>query len=59
MAESTFSRKIEIRDESSMEKLRQVLKSDAPARKLTKPVYSEEERKKSRLLLESCGKQRQ
>lgn len=59
MAESTFSRRLEIRNETSLEKLRQVLESDAPARKLTKPVYSEEEREKSRLLLERCCKQRQ
>ena len=52
MAESTFSRRIEIRDEYSKEKLKQILESDEPARKLPKPVYSIEERKRSKQLLE-------
>lgn len=54
MAESTFSRRLEIRDESSKEKLKQFLESDEPARRLSKPVYSVEERKKSKQLLEQC-----
>ncbi|MBP3646014.1 MAG: hypothetical protein J6K55_06280 [Clostridia bacterium] len=54
MAESSFSRKIEIRDESSKEKLKQFLESDEPARKLSTPVFSVEERKRSKQLLEQC-----
>ena len=54
MAESTFSRRLEIRDESSKEKLKQFLESDKPARRLSKPVYSVEERKRSKQLLEQC-----
>ncbi|MBR6570767.1 MAG: hypothetical protein IKK75_09990 [Clostridia bacterium] len=54
MAESTFSRRLEIRDESSKEKLKQFLESDEPARRLSKPVYSVEERKRSKQLLEQC-----
>jgi len=58
MAESTFSRRIEIREESSKEKLKQFLESDEPARRLSKPVYSIEERKRSKQLLEQCMNQK-
>ena len=51
MATFTFDRPIVIRDTESRKKLEEVLNSDKPARKLTKPVFSDEERKKSEDLL--------
>ena len=56
MAESTFSRRIEVKDESSMNHLKQFLESEEPARKLAKPVYSQEEREKCTQLLRQCLK---
>ena len=56
MAENTFSRRIEIRESSSKERLKHFLESDDPARKLSKPIYSFEEREKSKLMLEQCLK---
>lgn len=54
MATSSFERKIVISDAASKEKLTQFLESDAPARKLTKPLYSGVERERSEKLLAQC-----
>lgn len=47
----TFDRPIVIRDKESIQKLEEFLNSDKTARKLSKPVFSETERKKSEQLL--------
>lgn len=54
MAENTFCRRIEIRDDESKEKLKQFLESEEPARKLTKAACSVEEREISKQLLKRC-----
>lgn len=54
MATSTFERKIVISDAESKEKLTKVLESEAPARKLSKPLYSGAERERSEELLARC-----
>lgn len=54
VATSTFERKIVIEDAASREKLRQVFESEEPAHKLTKPLFSTEERKQSERLLAQC-----
>lgn len=51
MATFTFDRPIVIRDEESRKRLEEVLNSDKPARKLSKPIFSDAERKKSEQLL--------
>jgi len=51
MATFTFERPIIIKDTESMKKLEKVLNSDKPAKKLTKPIFSDAGRKKSEQLL--------
>ncbi len=51
MATFTFDRPIVIEDEESKRKLEKVLNSDKPAKKLTMPIFSDSERKKSEELL--------
>lgn len=54
MATNTFERKIVIRDANSKAKLIKILESDAPARRLSKPLYSGAERERSEKLLARC-----
>lgn len=51
MPTNTFDKRIVIADEESVKKLEQILLSDAPTRKLSKPIYSDGERKRSEKLL--------
>lgn len=51
MATFTFDRPIVIRDEESKKRLEEFLNSDEPAKPISVPVFSDEERKKSEQLL--------
>lgn len=51
MATSTFERRIVISTDEAQQKLKQILESDTPARKLSKPSFSGAERERSEKLL--------
>ena len=51
MSTNTFDRRIEITDAKSKENLVRFLESDKPARQLSKPLYTTEERERSESLL--------
>ena len=54
MATSTFEKKIIIRDSDAKKKLTVILESKPTANKLSKPLYTYEERKRSEQLLNAC-----
>ena len=51
MATFTFTRTIVIRDEESKRKLTVVLEPNKPVKKISVPVFSDEQRKKNEQLL--------
>ena len=51
MATSTFERRIVISEAEAQQKLKEILESEAPARKLSKPSFSGAERERSEELL--------
>ena len=54
MATASFDRTFVVEDEKSRMRLEKILSSDKPAKPITRPPFTEEERDRSESLLKQC-----